>query len=177
MIESIKTDCAMQDIHGAAQWNLTGYPHEQDKIGDALGVWPTLVDRRLGRRTVTQVAVGASWLDLVVVLHRGTSPSRPVVGLLSHVLYWYAYNVLCEDKGENMKEEFEEWAHGKIALAHYDKEYANSEAQLVWDAWRRAWNIAIREQRRKDEDEIVALKHKIAMARQALDARLSGERK
>ena len=35
MTENIKTGCAGQYIHGAAQWNLTGYPHEQDKIGDA----------------------------------------------------------------------------------------------------------------------------------------------
>ena len=63
-----------------------------------------------------------------------------------------------------MKEAFEEWAKGKIALAHYNTEYANLEAQTAWQAWQRAWNIAVREQRRKDEDEINALKHKIKSA-------------
>lgn len=63
-----------------------------------------------------------------------------------------------------MKEEFEAWAEGKIALAHYKGEYANLEAQLAWGAWQRAWMIAVREQRRKDEEEINALKHKINSA-------------
>lgn len=76
-----------------------------------------------------------------------------------------------------MKEEFEEWANGKVALAHYNGEYANLEAQTAWQAWQRAWNIAVREQRRKDEEEIIALKHKIAMASNALSTKLSGERK
>ena len=76
-----------------------------------------------------------------------------------------------------MKEEFEEWAKGKIALVNYDKDYANLEAQIAWQAWQRSWNIAVREQRRKDEEEIVALKHKITMASNALSTRLSGERK
>ena len=63
-----------------------------------------------------------------------------------------------------MKEEFEAWAEGKIALAYYKSEYANLDAQLAWSAWQRAWNIAIREQRRKDEEEINALKHKVNAA-------------
>lgn len=63
-----------------------------------------------------------------------------------------------------MKEEFEAWAEGKIALAHYKGEYANLDAQITWGAWQRAWMIAVREQRRKDEEEINALKHKINSA-------------
>ena len=63
-----------------------------------------------------------------------------------------------------MKEEFEAWAEGKIALAHYKGEYANLDAQITWSAWQRAWNIAVREQRRKDEEEINALKHKVNAA-------------
>lgn len=63
-----------------------------------------------------------------------------------------------------MKEDFEEWAEGKIAVAHYKGDYANLEAQIAWQAWQRAWNIAVREQRRKDEEEINALKHKVNAA-------------
>jgi hypothetical protein len=71
-----------------------------------------------------------------------------------------------------LKEEFEAWAEGKIALAHYKGEYANLEAQLTWSAWQRAWNIAVREQRRKDEEEIIALKHKINMATNILGSKI-----
>jgi hypothetical protein len=60
-----------------------------------------------------------------------------------------------------MKEDFEEWAKGKIPLSNYDGEYATLEAQIAWQAWQRAWNIAIREQRRKDDEEITALKNKL----------------
>jgi len=63
-----------------------------------------------------------------------------------------------------LKEEFEAWAEGKIALTHYKGEYANLDAQITWSAWQRAWNIAVREQRRKDEEEINALKHKVNAA-------------
>jgi hypothetical protein len=63
-----------------------------------------------------------------------------------------------------LKEEFEAWAEGKIALAHYKGEYANLDAQITLGAWQRAWMIAVREQRRKDEEEINALKHKINSA-------------
>lgn len=78
-----------------------------------------------------------------------------------------------------MKEEFEDWAKGKTLVVTGKAEggYFNSEAQLLWEAWQRSWNIAIREQRLKDEAEIVALQHKITMARSALDTKLSGERK
>lgn len=69
-----------------------------------------------------------------------------------------------------MREEFEEWAKGKIALTYYDTDYANLEAQIAWQAWQRAWNIAVREQRRKDEQEIIALKHKINTAINILGA-------
>ena len=41
------------------KWVLTRTRHDK---GDAMRVWPTLVDRRLGRRTLSQEAVGASWL-------------------------------------------------------------------------------------------------------------------
>ena len=71
-----------------------------------------------------------------------------------------------------MKEDFEEWAKGKVALAHYNTEYANLEAQIAWQAWQRAWNIAVREQRRKDEEEIIALKHKINMATNILGSKI-----
>jgi hypothetical protein len=37
-----------------------------------------------------------------------------------------------------MKEDFEEWAKGKVALAHYNTDYANLEAQIAWQAWQRA---------------------------------------
>lgn len=71
-----------------------------------------------------------------------------------------------------MKEEFEAWAEGKIALAHYKGEYANLDAQLAWGAWQRAWMIAVREQRRKDEEEIIALKHKINAAVNILESKI-----
>ena len=60
-----------------------------------------------------------------------------------------------------MREEFEEWAKGKIPLVNYDKDYATLEAQMAWEAWQRAWYIAVREQRRKDDEEITALKNKL----------------
>ena len=63
-----------------------------------------------------------------------------------------------------MREDFEEWAKGKVALVHSNGIYNNLEAQVAWDAWQRAWNIAVREQRRKDEVEINSLKHKINSA-------------
>jgi hypothetical protein len=63
-----------------------------------------------------------------------------------------------------MREDFEEWAKGKIALVASHNKYNNLEAQIAWEAWQRAWNIAVREQRRKDENEINALKHKVNSA-------------
>ena len=60
-----------------------------------------------------------------------------------------------------MREDFEEWAKGKIPLVNYDKEYATLEAQIAWQAWQRAWNIAVRAQRQKDEEELSALKNKL----------------
>lgn len=75
-----------------------------------------------------------------------------------------------------MKEDFEEWAKGKIALVGYDKEYANSDARLAWAAWQRAWNIAIRAQRQKDEAEIRALQNKILIAKAALTTKIVGAR-
>jgi hypothetical protein len=69
-----------------------------------------------------------------------------------------------------MKEDFEEWAKGKVALDHYNTDYANLEAQIAWKAWQRAWNIAIRAQRQRDEEEINALRHKINAAMAVLGA-------
>ena len=70
-----------------------------------------------------------------------------------------------------MKEEFEEWAKGKIALVASHNKYNNLEAQIAWEAWQRAWIIGVREQRRKDEKEIDALKHKINSATAVLGAK------
>lgn len=70
-----------------------------------------------------------------------------------------------------MKEEFEEWSEGKISLVRHEGSYVNLSAQIAWSAWQRAWNIAIREQRRRDELEISALKHKIAVVMNALKAK------
>jgi hypothetical protein len=67
-----------------------------------------------------------------------------------------------------MKQDFEDWAHGKILLAHEGKSYANLTAQIAWSAWQRAWNIAIKKQRQKDEEEIEHLKLVISVATKAL---------
>ena len=76
-----------------------------------------------------------------------------------------------------MKQEFEEWADGKVQLVPYEHTYINLNAQIAWSAWQRAWNIAIREQRRRDEEEIVALKNKITVATNALTSKVIGERR
>ena len=76
-----------------------------------------------------------------------------------------------------MKQEFEEWAEGKISLVRHENYYANTSAQVAWSAWQRAWSIAIREQRRRDEEEIVALKNKITVATNALTSKVIGERR
>lgn len=60
-----------------------------------------------------------------------------------------------------MKEDFEEWAKGKIPVVNYGEDYATLQGQIAWQAWQRAWNIAIRAQRQKDEAEITALKNKL----------------
>ena len=70
-----------------------------------------------------------------------------------------------------MKEEFEDWAHGKISLAHEGRSYANLSAQIAWSAWQRAWNIAIKKQRQKDEEEIEHLKLVISVASKALNSK------
>jgi hypothetical protein len=67
-----------------------------------------------------------------------------------------------------MKQEFEEWAEGKISLVHHENSFANTNAQIAWSAWQRAWNIGIREQRRRDELEISYLKNKVSIAIDAL---------
>lgn len=69
-----------------------------------------------------------------------------------------------------MKQDFEEWAHGKISLAHEGRSYANLSAQIAWSAWQRAWNIAIKKQRQKDAEEIEHLKLKISVATKALQS-------
>jgi len=76
-----------------------------------------------------------------------------------------------------MKQEFEEWAEGKVSLVPHEHTYINLNAQIAWSAWQRAWNIAIREQRRRDEEEIVALKNKITVATNALTSKVIGERR
>ena len=57
---------------------------------------------------------------------------------------------------------------------NYDKDYANADAQLAWAAWQRAWNIAVRAQRQKDEAEIRALQNKILIAKAALTTKVVG---
>jgi hypothetical protein len=69
-----------------------------------------------------------------------------------------------------MKKDFEEWAHGKISLAQEGRSYANISAQVAWSAWQRAWNIAIKKQRQKDEEEIEHLKLVISVATKALNS-------
>ena len=69
-----------------------------------------------------------------------------------------------------MKQDFEEWAHGKILLAHEGRSYANLSAQIAWSAWQRAWNIAIKKQRQKDAEEIELLNLKISVATKALQS-------
>tara|TARA_R110000822_G_scaffold290039_3_gene412071 strand:- start:1041 stop:1250 length:210 start_codon:yes stop_codon:yes gene_type:complete len=69
-----------------------------------------------------------------------------------------------------MKQDFEEWAHGKISLAHEGRSYANLSAQIAWSAWQRAWNIAIKKQRQKDAEEIELLNLKISVATKALQS-------
>jgi len=71
-----------------------------------------------------------------------------------------------------MKEDFEEWAKGKIPLTNYNTEYANLETQVAWQAWQRAWNIAVRAQRQKDEEEINALRHKVNAAMAILGTKI-----
>lgn len=75
-----------------------------------------------------------------------------------------------------MKEDFEEWAKGKIAIVNYDKDYANSEASIAWQAWQRAWNIAVRAQRQKDEEEIKALRNKLRSIASLASTKFMGER-
>ena len=71
-----------------------------------------------------------------------------------------------------MKEDFEEWAKGKIPLTNYNTEYASLETQVAWQAWQRAWNIAVRVQRQKDEEEINALRHKVNAAMAILGTKI-----
>ena len=75
-----------------------------------------------------------------------------------------------------MKEDFEEWAKGKISLTNYDGEYATLEAQIAWQAWQRSWTIAIRAQRQRDEAEIRALQNKILIAKATLTTKVVGAR-
>jgi hypothetical protein len=70
-----------------------------------------------------------------------------------------------------MKQEFEEWAEGKISLVRHKNSFANTSAQVAWSAWQRAWNIAIKKQRQKDEEEIEHLKLVISVATKALNSK------
>jgi hypothetical protein len=75
-----------------------------------------------------------------------------------------------------MKEDFEQWADGKVAIDHYKGEYANLEAQIAWQAWQRAWNIAVRAQREKDEIEIRSLHNKLRSIVSIASTKFVGER-
>jgi hypothetical protein len=75
-----------------------------------------------------------------------------------------------------MKEDFEDWADGKVSLEHYNNSFVNLETQLVWQAWQTAWKIAVRAQRQKDEAELNALKNKILIAKAALTTKVLGAR-
>ena len=70
-----------------------------------------------------------------------------------------------------MREEFEEWAKGKVALVTSHNTYNNLEAQIAWEAWQRAWNIAVRAQRQRDELEINELKHRVNSAMAVLGSK------
>ena len=70
-----------------------------------------------------------------------------------------------------MKEEFLEWAHGKIVLVHSPEGYANHTAQVAWEAWQRAWSIAVQAQRKRDEEEIEMLRSKVSRAMNILGSR------
>ena len=75
-----------------------------------------------------------------------------------------------------MKEDFEEWAKDKIAIVNYDKDYANLEAQIAWQAWQRAWNIAVRAQRERDEIEIRSLQNKLRSIVSIASTKFVGDR-
>jgi hypothetical protein len=70
-----------------------------------------------------------------------------------------------------MKQEFEEWAEGKISLVRHENSFANTSAQVAWSAWQRAWNLAIKKQRQKDEEEIEHLHLVISVASKALNSK------
>ena len=70
-----------------------------------------------------------------------------------------------------MKQEFEEWAEGKISLVRHENSFANTSAQVAWSAWQRAWNLAIKKQRQKDEEEIEHLNLVISVASKALNSK------
>ena len=70
-----------------------------------------------------------------------------------------------------MKQEFEEWSEGKISLVRHEDSYANTSAQVAWSAWQRAWNLAIKKQRQKDEEEIEHLHLVISIASKALNSK------
>jgi len=72
-----------------------------------------------------------------------------------------------------MRAEFEEWAHGRIPIAKHGNDYKNLEAETAWAAWQSSWNIAVREQRLKDEKEIIELRNKIAMASNLLNTKVA----
>ena len=75
-----------------------------------------------------------------------------------------------------MREEFEEWAHGRIPIAKHGNDYKNLEADTAWAAWQSAWQRAAREQHLRDQEEITALRHKISAASNLLNSKITKER-
>ncbi len=75
-----------------------------------------------------------------------------------------------------MREDFEEWAKGKIPLDNYDQDCATLETSIAWKAWQRSWHIAVRAQREKDEIEIKALRNKLLSIASLASTKFVGEK-
>ena len=63
-----------------------------------------------------------------------------------------------------MKEEFKNWVEKKTQIAwHPNGEIANPQGKLLWEAWQRAWCMAVELQHQKDKEKIdkleVRLRH------------------
>jgi hypothetical protein len=67
-----------------------------------------------------------------------------------------------------MRQEFEDFLNRKGITASQEKKskfkYSNAKTQALWEAWQNGWQIAIYEQRIRDEREINVLKANIALA-------------
>jgi 5-formyltetrahydrofolate cyclo-ligase len=67
-----------------------------------------------------------------------------------------------------MRQEFEDFLNRRGITASQEKKsklkYSNAKTQALWEAWQNGWQIAIYEQRIKDEREINVLKANIALA-------------